>query len=31
VFMPYIAGANVYRAICDDVAAADYRGFTFDD
>ncbi|MGH9216219.1 MAG: cyclohexanone monooxygenase, partial [Acidimicrobiales bacterium] len=28
VFMPYVGGFPVYRAICDDVAAAGYRGFT---
>jgi cyclohexanone monooxygenase len=28
VFMPYVGGLPVYRAICDDVAAAGYRGFT---
>ncbi|WP_216913218.1 flavin-containing monooxygenase [Nocardia noduli] len=28
VFMPYVAGAGRYRAICDEVAADDYRGFT---
>jgi cyclohexanone monooxygenase len=27
VFMPYVAGLDKYRAICDDVAANDYRGF----
>jgi cyclohexanone monooxygenase len=27
VFMPYVGGLPVYRAICDDVAAAGYRGF----
>ncbi len=28
VFMPYIGGVDVYRQICDDVAAKDYEGFT---
>ena len=28
VFMPYIGGVGAYRAICDEVAADDYRGFT---
>jgi cyclohexanone monooxygenase len=28
VFMPYVGGFPAYRAICDDVAAAGYRGFT---
>ena len=27
VFMPYIAGVEMFRAICDDVAANGYRGF----
>jgi cation diffusion facilitator CzcD-associated flavoprotein CzcO len=27
VFMPYAAGVGVYREICDDVAANNYRGF----
>jgi cyclohexanone monooxygenase len=27
VFMPYVAGLDKYRAICDEVAANDYRGF----
>ncbi|GAA4548585.1 NAD(P)/FAD-dependent oxidoreductase [Pseudonocardia xishanensis] len=27
VFMPYVGGVGRYRRICDDVAAADYRGF----
>lgn len=31
VFMPYIAGADTYRAICDEVAADGYRGFAFTD
>lgn len=31
VFMPYIAGADTYRAICDEIAADDYRGFGFTD
>ena len=29
VFMPYAAGVGVYRDVCDDVAANDYRGFVF--
>ncbi len=28
IFMPYIGGVGVYRQICDEVAAAGYRGFT---
>jgi cyclohexanone monooxygenase len=28
VFMPYVAGLDKYRAICDDVAANAYRGLT---
>ena len=28
VFMPYIGGVGAYRAICDDVAAKGYEGFT---
>ncbi|MGA8901084.1 flavin-containing monooxygenase [Bradyrhizobium sp.] len=28
IFMPYIGGVGVYRRICDEVAAAGYRGFT---
>ena len=27
VFMPYLGGVDVYRDICDDVAAHDYKGF----
>jgi cyclohexanone monooxygenase len=27
IFMPYIGGVNVYRQICNDVAAKDYEGF----
>ena len=27
IFMPYIGGVGVYRRICDEVAAAGYRGF----
>jgi cyclohexanone monooxygenase len=27
VFMPYVAGLDRYRKICDEVAANDYRGF----
>jgi cyclohexanone monooxygenase len=27
IFMPYIGGVNVYRRICDEVAADGYRGF----
>jgi cyclohexanone monooxygenase len=30
VFMPYIGGANVYRAKCDEVARQHYEGFVFD-
>ena len=29
VFMPYAAGVAIYRAICEDVVANDYRGFVF--
>jgi cyclohexanone monooxygenase len=29
VFMPFIGGAHVYRQICAEVAAEDYRGFAF--
>jgi cyclohexanone monooxygenase len=28
VFMPYVAGLDKYRKICDEVAADDYRGFS---
>ncbi len=28
VFMPYVAGLDRYRKICDDVASAGYRGFS---
>jgi len=28
VFMPYVGGVGAYRAKCDEVAAADYAGFT---
>lgn len=28
VFMPYIAGVEIFRAVCDEVAANNYRGFT---
>ncbi|WP_375209585.1 flavin-containing monooxygenase [Hyphomonas jannaschiana] len=28
VFMPYVGGVGVYREVCDDVAANDYKGFT---
>lgn len=27
VFMPYVGGCGPYRATCDEIAAADYRGF----
>ncbi|HET9626148.1 MAG TPA: alpha/beta hydrolase fold domain-containing protein [Kofleriaceae bacterium] len=27
VFLPYVAGVDVYRKVCDDVAANDYLGF----
>jgi len=27
VFMPYIAGVEIFRAVCDDVATSGYRGF----
>jgi hypothetical protein len=26
--MPYVAGLDKYRKICDEVAANDYRGFS---
>lgn len=29
VFMPYAAGVGVYREVCEDVVADDYRGFQF--
>jgi len=29
VFMPFVGGTDVYRDICDRVAAEDYVGFTF--
>ncbi|MCL4136944.1 UNVERIFIED_CONTAM: hypothetical protein GTU68_059543 [Idotea baltica] len=29
VFMPYAAGVGVYREVCEDVVANDYRGFQF--
>ncbi len=29
IFMPYIAGVAIYRAVCEDVVANDYRGFVF--
>jgi cyclohexanone monooxygenase len=29
-FMPYLGGVGVYRAKCDEVVEAGYRGFTFD-
>lgn len=29
VFMPFIGGTNLYRRICDEVAADGYRGFRF--
>ena len=28
VFMPYLGGVGPYRALCEDVAADGYRGFT---
>ncbi|WP_139007253.1 flavin-containing monooxygenase [Arthrobacter crystallopoietes] len=30
VFMPYVGGVGRYRQYCDNVAATDYKGFTFD-
>jgi hypothetical protein len=27
-FLPYIGGVGVYRQVCDEVAADNYRGFT---
>jgi hypothetical protein len=30
VFMPYVAGLDKYRAICDEVATDAYRGLTLD-
>jgi cation diffusion facilitator CzcD-associated flavoprotein CzcO/acetyl esterase/lipase len=29
VFLPYVAGVDVYRAACEEVAARDYLGFCF--
>ena len=29
VFLPYIGGVDAYRAVCDEVVAADYLGFRF--
>ena len=29
VFMPYVGGAHNYRARCNEIAAADYEGFSF--
>jgi len=29
VFLPYVAGVDVYRAACDEVAAREYLGFSF--
>ena len=29
VFMPYAGGVGAYREVCDEVAADDYRGFSF--
>ena len=29
VFMPYAAGVDPYREVCDGVAAAGYQGFNF--
>lgn len=29
VFLPYVGGVGPYRRKCDEVAAADYAGFTF--
>ena len=29
VFMPYAGGVGIYREICEDVVANDYRGFVF--
>ena len=30
LFMPYIAGVGVYRKICEEVVAEDFRGFRFE-
>lgn len=30
VFMPYVGGVDVYRDVCDEVAAQGYKGFTLD-
>lgn len=30
VFLPYIGGVDVYRAICDEVVSRDYLGFTLE-
>ena len=27
IFMPYVAGVGVYRDLCDEIVADDYRGF----
>lgn len=29
VFLPYVGGLDLYRQICDGVAADGYKGFTF--
>jgi cation diffusion facilitator CzcD-associated flavoprotein CzcO len=29
IFMPYVGGLDAYRRTCDEIAAADYRGFSF--
>jgi cyclohexanone monooxygenase len=29
IFLPYIGGVGVYRGLCDEIAAAGYRGFAF--
>ncbi|MGF1595763.1 MAG: flavin-containing monooxygenase [Acidimicrobiales bacterium] len=31
VLMPYIGGVGVYRELCDEIAADDYRGFVMED
>jgi cyclohexanone monooxygenase len=29
VFLPYVGGMPAYKAVCDEVVAAGYRGFEF--
>ena len=30
LFMPYIGGVGVYREICEEIVADNYRGFKFE-